>query len=136
MEIGSLVIGAGESGESKHGGPPKVPRERILKNVHEFLEEHDCKNGMMVGEIAAAAGVCSRGLRTAFNERYGVGPVRYLQLMRLHKINRDLRAADCEVETVTDVFVRNGEWEFGRLAARYRALFGELPSETLRGSCF
>lgn len=34
--------------------------------------------------------------------------------------------------TVADVLLQHGEWQFGRFAARYRRLFGELPSETLQ----
>jgi hypothetical protein len=37
-----------------------------------------------------------------------------------------------EEVSVADVLLQHGEWEFGRFAARYRRLFGELPSETRR----
>jgi AraC family ethanolamine operon transcriptional activator len=32
---------------------------------------------------------------------------------------------------VAEVLVGHGIWEFGRFAGRYRAHFGELPSQTL-----
>lgn len=58
-------------------------------------------------------------------------PVHYLQLRQLH---RALKGADPAAVSVSEVLVAHGEREFGRFAARYRRLFGELPSETLRAS--
>jgi AraC family ethanolamine operon transcriptional activator len=84
-----------------------------------------------VGEMAAAADVSERTLRTVFQEYFGVGPTRYLQLRKLHQIHRALQAADPEMVSASDVMMQNGEWEFGRCARRYRQLFGERPLETL-----
>ncbi|MEE4146248.1 MAG: hypothetical protein V2I26_15700, partial [Halieaceae bacterium] len=36
--------------------------------------------------------------------------------------------------TVTAVAARLGMWDFGRFAIRYRRVFGERPSDTLRRS--
>jgi hypothetical protein len=47
-------------------------------------------------------------------------------------VYRELRARDPASKSVSDVLVDQGVWEFGRFASRYRLLFGELPSETLR----
>jgi AraC family ethanolamine operon transcriptional activator len=85
-----------------------------------------------LGEMAAAAGVSERTLRRAFTEHYGVGPVRYLQLRQLHQVHRALRAAQPEEQSVSEILLAHGEWAFSRFAFRYRQLFGELPSETLR----
>ncbi|MGB5636772.1 MAG: helix-turn-helix domain-containing protein [Waterburya sp.] len=82
--------------------------------------------------MAAAAQVSERTLRTAFNEYFGVGPIRYLQLRQLNQVHHALGAADPEAVSVSDVLFRNGVWELSRFASRYRRLFGELPSETLR----
>jgi AraC family ethanolamine operon transcriptional activator len=79
-----------------------------------------------------AAQVSERTLRTAFNECYGVSPVRYLQVRNLHRVHRALRKAEPDETSVADVLLWHGEWEFGRFATRYRRLFGELPSETLK----
>jgi transcriptional regulator GlxA family with amidase domain len=97
----------------------------------ELLEERGAKP-VHVGEIAAAAEVSERTLQTAFNQYFGVGPARYMQLRQLHQIQRALRAADPQAVSVGDVLVQHGEWQFGRFASRYCRVFGELPSETLR----
>ena len=89
---------------------------------------------IVLGDLAAAAGVSERTLRTVFNECLGMGPARYLQLRQLHELRRRLRDADADTGNVTDLMADCGVGEFGRCAQRYRALFGELPSQTLRKS--
>jgi AraC family ethanolamine operon transcriptional activator len=131
LKVGSQVVGLRQAGESKQDGRPRTPRQEIIRCSQELLEERHGEN-VLVEELASAADVSERTLRTAFNEYFGVGPVQYLQLMRLHQVRRKLRAADPEAVSVSDVLVRHGEWEFSRFAARYRRLFGELPSETLQ----
>jgi AraC family ethanolamine operon transcriptional activator len=131
LRIASLVLGKRQTGEWNTERRPKVPRQEIIRRCEAFLEERDGEP-VLVGNLAAESGVSERTLRAAFNEYYGVGPVRYLQLRQLHRIRRVLREAGPDSESVTDVLARHGVWQFGRFAAQYRRLFGELPSETLR----
>ncbi len=61
----------------------------------------------------------------------GETPQSYVLKMRLNRIRQDL-ASPAEAErTVTTVSHQWGIPELGRLAARYRQQFGELPRETL-----
>jgi AraC family ethanolamine operon transcriptional activator len=83
-------------------------------------------------ELARAVGVTSRTLLRGFQETYGMPPKQYLMLRELHAVRRCLRAGGAENDTVGDILTRHGIWEFGRFAGRYRQLFRELPSETLR----
>ena len=131
MKIASSILGEQPAGELKHAGRPRLPRQDIIRRSKELLEERR-DEPVRVGELAAAAEVSERTLETAFKEYFGTGPVRYLELRHLHQVHRALRAADPEAVSVSDVFVQHGEWQFGRFASRYRRLFGELPSETLR----
>jgi len=97
----------------------------------EVLEERD-RQHIAVPELAGLVGVSERTLRRAFNEYYGIGPVGYLQLRKLHQVHHALQAAELEETTVASVLFQHGVWELGRFASRYRQHFGELPSETLR----
>ena len=61
-----------------------------------------------------------------------MGPIRFLALRRMHLVHRALSRAEPSSATVTRVVTDQGFWELGRFSVAYRALFGELPSETLR----
>jgi|SRR5690242_13657182 len=62
----------------------------------------------------------------------GLPPARYHRLRRLQLVHRALRSAGPQTR-VTSAVARNfGFRELGRFAASYRALYGELPSATLR----
>lgn len=131
LRVASSVIKLGQAGEPNQEGRPRLPRQEIIRRTTVLLEERDGQR-LLVRQLAAAAQVSERTLRTAFNEYFGVGPIRYLQLRQLHQVRRALRTADPEAVTVSDVLLAHGEWEFSRFASRYRRLFGELPSETLQ----
>lgn len=111
-------------------GRPRLDRAVIVRRAMTALEAAAVMP--TTAELARAAGVTDRTLHRTFLESFGVPPKRYLLLRELHAIRRSLRAGAADDATVADVLVRHGVWEFGRFAARYRAQFGELPSETLR----
>jgi AraC-like DNA-binding protein len=50
----------------------------------------------------------------------------------MHLVRRDLRSADAEKTTVTEIATDYGFWELGRFEGAYRSLFGEPPSAALR----
>jgi AraC-like DNA-binding protein len=108
-----------------------VPRNQIIRKSMDFVERHDGEY-LSVEQIASAAGVSERTLRDAFQNYFGLAPVRYLNRRTLHQARRALQAADPTVATVTGIVTQFGVWELGRFARDYCYLFGELPSETLR----
>ena len=108
-----------------------VSRSQIVHRSMDFVDQH---NGefLSVEQLASAAGVSERTLREAFQQYFGVAPVRYLNRRTLHQVRKALKSADPSVTTVTETVTQFGVWELGRFARDYCALFGELPSETLR----
>ena len=87
---------------------------------------------LTVPDLASAAGVSERTLRAAFQDYFGMGPVRFLRLRTLNMVRSVLQKSDPAFTTVTAVATRFGVWELGRFARDYQLLFGERPSETLR----
>lgn len=112
-------------------GRPSMPRRQIVRVVMDSIDRRDGEY-LTVTDLASAAGVSERTLRAAFQEYFGMGPVRYLKLKTLNLIRKALRNSDPSVTTVTGVATQFGVWELGHFARDYQLLFGELPSETLR----
>ena len=131
LEVAAAVVPLPKACPDNHGGRPKVPREQIIACTLEHLQQHE-DDVVHIGDLAEAADVSERTLRNAFNDYFGVSPTRYVQFRQLHQVHRALRAARAHETTVSHVLLAHGAWEFSRFAARYRRLFGELPSETLR----
>ena len=129
LEIGGLILQESDAVKATPPGRPKASRTQIIRRAMESLE---AREDVTVADLAASVGVSERTLRTAFDEYYGVGPLRYLQLRTLHRVHHALKAAESEETTVANALLEHGVWELGRFAARYRKQFGELPSETLR----
>ena len=78
-------------------------------------------------------GISERGLRNAFYTVRGMSPKRAMLAERLRKVHRALARASFSRATVTAVATDHGFYELGRFAVTYRQVFGETPSETLRG---
>ena len=124
-----LFIDAAKS-ERRTGRPPTVDGKLIATAVE--LIEDSPEPILALEELVAALGVSKRSVQTGFRDYLGVSPRRYMDLCRLHRARRQLVAGSLPEATVTKVATELGMWDFGRFAARYRALFGERPSETLR----
>jgi len=87
---------------------------------------------LSVSDLARQSGVPERSLRRAFQRCYGLSPVEFLRIHRLHQA-RQVLGASCPDETsVTRIAFGLGFWDLGRFAGAYRRLFRESPSETLR----
>ena len=113
-------------------GRPAIPRDEILRRARQLLVESD-GGAITLEDLASVAEVSERTLHNAFHEQFGVSPKRYLRLHTLNRARSALRSADARVTRVTDVATKLGIWEWGRFSHDYQTLFGELPSQTLRG---
>ena len=108
-----------------------IRHDAIIVRFEEYLEANPGLP-LYLPEICAAIAVSERTLRASCEEHLGMGPIRFLTLRRMHLVQRALSRADPSTATVTRVVTDHGFWELGRFSAAYRALFGEMPSETLR----
>jgi AraC-like DNA-binding protein len=83
-------------------------------------------------DLCAALGVSDRLLRLCCKERLGMGPSSYRHLRAMQQVHRALRNGNLDGASVSEVATRHGFHALGRFATNYRALYGELPSVTLR----
>ena len=104
----------------------------VMRRFARVLEEGEDR-AFYLAEICAAVGVSERTLRLHCAEHLGMSPHRYLWLRRMNLARRALVVANPSARTVTEIATEQGFWELGRFAGAYRQLFGETPSQTLRG---
>ena len=116
--------------DSRAGRPPTVHSKLIVTAVE--LIEDSPEPILALEELVAALDVSKRSIQAGFQKYMGVSPHKYMELCGLHRARRQLAAGSLTETTVTKVAAEVGMWDFGRFAARYRAFFGELPSETLK----
>jgi len=131
LKLGCEILGRSHEREPRRPGRSKIVREEIIRRALELVEERSDKR-VSITDLATAAHVSERTLRSAFSECYGMGPVSYLQLRRLNQVRRALHSAEPGETTVTDVLLQHDVWQFGRFAAQYHRMFGEFPLESLR----
>ena len=106
---------------------PQGNRWQIVRRAISFAHD-DFGSPVTVEDLCAAADVSRRALQYCFNDVLGVSPAAYLKAVRLNEARRSLK----ECGSVTEAATLWGFWHFGRFAADYSAMFGELPSATFR----
>jgi transcriptional regulator GlxA family with amidase domain len=87
-----------------------------------------------IARLCRVVGLSERGLRNAFYDVRGMSPKQCMLRDRLQGVRRALRTRNAKKTTVTSVATDYGFYELGRFAGAYKELFGEAPSETLRGA--
>ena len=103
----------------------------LMRKFHAILEANP-EEPVYLPELSAKLGVSGRTLRDCCQQHLGMGPRRYLMLRRIHLVRRALMQGAPSTTTVTDTAMRYGFWELGRFAGRYKSVFCESPSTTLR----
>ncbi|MGA7751939.1 MAG: helix-turn-helix domain-containing protein [Candidatus Sulfotelmatobacter sp.] len=101
-----------------------------LDAAEQYMRAH-ANLPLSLGDICQAAGVNARTLQHSFRKRRGCTPMQFLRNIRMEEV----RAGLLQPNESTSVSSEASHWgflHFGRFSNEYRALFGELPSETLR----
>jgi len=104
-------------------------RAGAISKAISYINDHRDETVTVAG-ICRGTGVALRTLNRAFREHFGVGPKAYLIRQRLSDVRAELLAAPPGT-VIADVANSRGFWHMGQFARDYRALFSELPSETL-----
>jgi AraC-like DNA-binding protein len=103
--------------------------QRIVKLARDYIVEH-LHEPISVDVLAVAINTSRRTLFRAFQAVIGESPITYIRTLRLHRIRHDLASIHEARCTIAMAANKWGIDELGRMAGRYRDLFGELPSET------
>jgi AraC-like DNA-binding protein len=117
-----------------NGKPPKTlsRHDEIMRRFHTVVATAG-GDVLPIPEVCADVDVPQRTLNLCCLESLGISPKSYLHLRRMHLARRMLTRPNAFVTTVTETAAHFGFYNFGRFAVQYRSLFGETPSQTLRG---
>lgn len=114
------------------GGLQRRAEERaVMKRIGEWAADAP-EETLNLLELSQIAGVSLRQLQHAFKAYTGMTPTHWLRLRRLNSAHRELLSRTPMETTVAEVAMRWSFWHLGRFSSSYRALFKELPSETLK----
>ncbi|PKH86277.1 helix-turn-helix domain-containing protein [Colwellia sp. Bg11-28] len=105
-------------------------RAQGVRMVIDYLH-HYADQVPTIPELCNIAKLSERNLQYGFNEYLGITPIRYLRLVRLNGVKRDLLLSHPKKDRIVDIALNWGFIELGRFAGEYRQLFQELPSVTL-----
>jgi AraC family ethanolamine operon transcriptional activator len=129
--LGELVELATDPRFARLSGTSRIDRRTVLEKVERLLDARPSEP-VYVADLCEATGLAERTLRFILVEQYGTSAIRLLRCRRLCQLRRHLRAEGGGAGSLARIASRFGFRHMGTLAADYRALFGELPSETLR----
>jgi AraC family ethanolamine operon transcriptional activator len=113
---------------------PRNSRSKRMKALEKAIEiiRGQATDTLCISDLVSHTGVSRRTLESAFQDGVGVSPAAYLKATRLRALNRHLLQAARDESSVAHICQQHGFRHLGQLAADYRAMFGELPSVTLR----
>jgi AraC family ethanolamine operon transcriptional activator len=85
---------------------------------------------LTLADICQAVYASKRSLHYGFQDRFGMGPMAFLKVLRLHAVRRLLLSAEPQSLQVREVAGDWGFYSMGHFARDYRQFFGESPSQT------
>lgn len=106
------------------------PVEDSLETLLRFIDEH-LYEPLTVEQLGGSIGVSSRYVQQLFKRHLGISPKYYIRCMRLNAVRRELKRLSRRRGLITEVASSFGFDHLGQFAGDYKALFGELPNETL-----
>lgn len=108
-------------------------RCHVVKEATSYALEHTTEP-ITIAELCLKLNVSRRMLNYCFTDVLATNPVHYLRTLRLNGVRRELRLPGNVRGSIRDTACKWGFWHLPRFASEYRAMFGELPSETARNS--
>lgn len=106
-------------------------RPAVARAARDLLHQKmDC--ALSISELCRQLKVSERTLRYQFALVYQCSPSEYHLALRLKMVRQRLHRTGLGKGAVCHAAAAFGFWHMGRFAQQYKALFGELPSQTCR----
>ena len=103
----------------------KCNKVKIAELIDYFHAHTD--QTIQVKDMTSITGLCRRNLFYQFKKYTGFTPVRYLTMLRLGMVRRELVSG---YQGITRLALRYDFSHLGAFSALYKRIYGELPSET------
>jgi AraC family ethanolamine operon transcriptional activator len=129
--IYAVLIGSLSETDPLRVSPSGRTRQQIVERARAYMRAH-IEEPISVADLCAELKVSRRTLQYSFQDVLDLNPVSFLRALRLNGVRRALRTADPQRENVADIAARWGFWHLSHFASDYKAMFGELPSATLK----
>jgi AraC family ethanolamine operon transcriptional activator len=114
------------------GEAQQLMSDQALRRVLDYVNSAPLEEITAV-ELCTLADCSQRWLEQSFKKRFGVTPKAYVKYLRLARLRRDLQQPPCGGrQTIMELASAYGFWHMGQLAADYRKVYGELPSDTMK----
>jgi AraC family ethanolamine operon transcriptional activator len=107
-------------------------RATLVQEAEAFMLAH-LDEPLTLEAICKAVKTSKSALSYGFQDIFGLSPMAYLKTVRLNGVRRALKASDPTQATVLGIANRYGFWHMGHFSRDYRRMFGESPSDTLKG---
>lgn len=129
----NLVYAVSGAALSEHAVFPASRKCVVDKAKVYVLEHHD--DPVTIADLCLALNISRRTLQYSFESVLDINPLAYLRAIRLNRVRRAIREHEGVAPmTLADIAARWGFWHLSKFSAHYKAMFGELPSQTLRNS--
>jgi len=110
--------------------PAEFRRAHLVRQAEDYMIAH-LDQPLTLKDLCYALNTSSRALSYGFQDVFGMSPMAYLKVLRLHGVHRTLRSADPAKTIIADIAAQFGFWSLGHFTHDYKKMFGQLPSETL-----
>ena len=100
----------------------KMVRERLHENIYQDID---------LAMIEKEFNISESQLYYAFKSSYGIAPKKYLKMIRLNAVNKELQISDPKHNTVTEIAMKYNFIQMNHFSREYKKTFGQTASETL-----
>ncbi|NER00471.1 MAG: AraC family transcriptional regulator [Cyanothece sp. SIO2G6] len=111
---------------------PKPSRRAKLIAQAEQTISATLEKPLTLKQLAEALGSSSSALSYGFKDLFGLSPMRYLKVRRLNAVRRRLKISEPDNCAIAPLASQFGFYHPNHFTKDYKAMFGELPSATLR----
>ncbi|BDV34948.1 AraC family transcriptional regulator [Methylocystis iwaonis] len=101
-----------------------------IRKARDYIKAHAAEP-VELSRLAASLGMSMRTLQDNFKKSYGCSPRDYLMECRLENARDRLTLAG-DAASVIEIAMDCGFPDHGQFSSKYRARYGELPSQTLK----